>query len=262
MRSLKVFALVSVSVLVASLTFPAELLAQRHRPHGRARVVVSAGYFPYYSPYHWGAFYGSPFWGPWPPHPYAYYGAYRYASEVRIQTTPREAEVYVDGYLVGTVDDFDGWSQRLRLRPGEHEIELFLEGHRPFREKNLYRPGVTYRIRAALEKAGPDDPPATRPRPQPGSGASETPAAREWPRGERRGAFGTLVVRTQPADAVVIVDGERWDRPAGDAQLSLQLSAGSHEVEVRLDGHRPYLSTVEVRPGEVTSLNVSLPAEP
>ena len=74
--------------------------------------------------------------------------------------TPREAEVYVDGYLVGTVDDFDGWSQRLRLQPGEHEIELYLEGHRSVRQKMLFRPGETYKIRAALEKIAPGDEPA------------------------------------------------------------------------------------------------------
>ena len=66
----------------------------------------------------------------------------------------------------------------------------------------------------------------------------------------------------QPADAVVVVDGERWDRPEGDARLSVELSAGPHQVEVRKDGHRAYTSTVQVRAGEVTTLNVSLPVEP
>ena len=74
--------------------------------------------------------------------------------------TPREAEVYVDGYLVGTVDDFDGWSQRLRLQPGEHEIELYLEGYRSVRQKMLFRPGETYKIRTVLEKSPPGEEPS------------------------------------------------------------------------------------------------------
>ena len=74
--------------------------------------------------------------------------------------------------------------------------------------------------------------------------------------------FGTLSIRVQPADAVVVVDGERWDRPDGDPRLSVELSAGAHQVEVRKDGHKPYVSNVQVRSGEVTTLNVSLPVEP
>ena len=66
----------------------------------------------------------------------------------------------------------------------------------------------------------------------------------------------------QPGDAVVVVDGDRWDRPDGDPRLSLELSAGTHEVEVRKQGHRTYVASVTVRAGEVTTLNVSLPVEP
>ena len=49
--------------------------------------------------------------------------------------TPRDAEVYVDGYYAGDVDDFDGTFQRLRVEPGEHEIEIYKDGFRPFRQK-------------------------------------------------------------------------------------------------------------------------------
>ncbi len=37
---------------------------------------------------------------------------------------PRDAEVYVDGYYAGIVDDFDGFFQRLTLEVGPHEIEV------------------------------------------------------------------------------------------------------------------------------------------
>ena len=274
MRSFKLPQIICVlALLVAGLVPPSDALAQRHRPGARGRVAVGVGY-PYYSPFYWGSYYGSPFWGHygyWPP-PYGYYGGYDYASDLRIMATPREAEVYVDGYLVGTVDDFDGWSQRLRIQPGEHEIELYLEGHRSVRQKMLFRPGETYKIRAALEKIAPGDEPAVRPTPAPGT----APPGRgpEYPAPPDRGypppptsaspsarGFGTLAIRVQPADAVVVVDGERWDRPDSDPRLSVELSAGLHQVEVRKDGHKAYTSTVQVRAGEVTTLNVSLPAE-
>ena len=270
MRSRRLICLFSAATLVGLLAVPAEVLAQRRwHGHGRARVVVGLGYYPYYSPYYWHSFY-SPFWGPWYWPPVYGYGYRSYASDVRVMATPREAEVYVDGYLVGTVDDFDGWSQRLRLQPGEHEIELFLDGYRSVRQKMLLRPGETYKIRASLEKADPADPPAIRP--TPGAATDGGTAERGRPRmareprrppvgrGEARG-FGTLAIRVQPADAVILVDGERWERPEGDARLSLDLAPGPHEVEVRRDGHRTYRATVEVTPGEITSVNVSLPID-
>ena len=262
MRSRRVVVFCSATALAALLAWPADVLAQRHG-HGHVRVAV--GYYPYYAPYYWYGFY-SPFWGPWYWPPMYAYGYYSYASEVRVLATPREAEVYVDGYLVGTVDDFDGWSQRLRIQPGEHEIELFLEGYRSVRQKMLFRPGETYKIRATLERADASDSPATRPTPAPGTATAEPPMPsgpeRERPPVHRAGAqgFGTLAIRVQPSDAVVLVDGERWDRPEGEARLSLDLAPGPHDVEVRRDGHRTYRTTIEVKPGEITTVNVSLPA--
>jgi hypothetical protein len=256
-----------MAVVIGGLVLPSDALAQ-HRGHGRV-VVVGGGFYPYYSPFYWGAFYGSPFWGPygyWPPY-YGFYPAYDYASEVRVLATPREAEVYVDGYLVGTVDDFDGWSQRLRLQPGEHEIELYLEGYRSVRQKTLFRPGETYKIRAVLERADPGEAPAARPLPIPGAAPATGPdpypggATNPLPPAGAHG-FGTLAIRVQPGDATVLVDGERWDRPAGEVRLTLELSAGSHQVEVRKDGYTTYTATVQIRSGEVTPLNVSLPSQP
>ena len=263
---------VFAAVALVGLLLPGDVLAQRG-PHGpRTRVVVGVGWgsphwSPFWSPFHspfWGPYwspYWSPFWGPvfWPP---VGMSALGFVSEVRIQAMPREAEGFVDGFLVGIVDDFDGWSQRLRLAPGEHEIELFLDGHRSVRERMLFRPGETYRIRATLEKADPSEPPATRPAPS----ARDTrplddPASvrNAEPRSSEARGFGTLSVRVQPSDAVILVDGERWDRPEGDARLTLELAPGRHDIEVRRDGHVTYRSTVEVRPGQVSSVNVSLP---
>ncbi len=266
-RSLPVCVL---ALLVGGLVLPHDALAQHHR----GRVFVAVGY-PYYSPFYWGSYYGTPFWGPYGYWPfYGFYGGYYdYASDVRVMATPREAEVYVDGYLVGTVDDFDGWSQRLRLQPGEHEIELYLEGHRSVRQKMLFRPGETYKIRAALEKIAPGEEPPARPAPAPGAAQPQGPDYMPPPRGSQpqppstasgsaQRDFGTLAIRVQPADAIVVVDGERWDRPDGDPRLSVELSAGTHQVEVRKDGHKTYTGSVQVRAGDVTTLNISLPVEP
>jgi hypothetical protein len=41
----------------------------------------------------------------------------------------------------------------------------------------------------------------------------------------------------------------------------VQLSDGSHRVEIRKSGYRTYTSTVRVRSGETVTLNVSLSPE-
>ncbi len=46
-----------------------------------------------------------------------------------MKVKPAEASVYVDGYYVGVVDDFDGVFQRLRLEPGPHHLEIRLPEH-------------------------------------------------------------------------------------------------------------------------------------
>jgi hypothetical protein len=70
-------------------------------------------------------------------------------------------------------------------------------------------------------------------------------------------AYGSLAIRVQPRDAQVIVNGEEWESPdAGN--IILQLSEGTHRVEVRREGYRSYTAEVRVRRGETASLNVSL----
>jgi hypothetical protein len=39
----------------------------------------------------------------------------------------------------------------------------------------------------------------------------------------------------------------------------VELAGGSHRVEVRKEGFKPYTTTIQIRPGEAQSLNVSLP---
>jgi len=79
------------------------------------------GYF-YYSPWGWNPYYSSP--------QYAYgyggtYAAYGYdVGSVKLKVKPRDAEVYVDNYFAGYVDDFDGIFQSLKVETGGHRIEI------------------------------------------------------------------------------------------------------------------------------------------
>lgn len=113
------------------------------RPNNQTVVVVpgtpaGAWYYyrgrryPYY-PYGTVGIFGSrPYW--YPPHygvtvqPYVRPTGRRY-GELRLRIRPREAEVYVDGYYAGLVDNFDGRFQSLRLLPGPHHIEVVAPGY-------------------------------------------------------------------------------------------------------------------------------------
>ena len=69
------------------------------------------------------------------------------------------------------------------------------------------------------------------------------------------------MIRVQPAGADVLIDGDRWSGPEGDERLLLQVSEGTHHIEVRKTGYRPFGADVPIRRGETTPLNVSLPPE-
>ena len=62
-------------------------------------------------------------------HPYYPY-SYRqrvvnpYMGSLRLQVKPRDAKVFLDGYYVGLVDSFDGFTQRLRLKEGTYQVEI------------------------------------------------------------------------------------------------------------------------------------------
>jgi len=75
------------------------------------------GYYPF------GPWYGYGGYGPYPPAAYTYPG-----GSLRLKIKPRNGQVYVDGYFVGVVDEFDGIFQRLHLEAGPHRIEVRVPG--------------------------------------------------------------------------------------------------------------------------------------
>jgi hypothetical protein len=268
-----------------------------------ARPVYGGYYRPYYRPYYYSSFYYpyyypgfySPFyfgfsWGyPYSYAPYYYapyaYGPYAYApyygplvydtASARLQVTPRNTQVYVDGYFAGLVDEFDGYMQRLNVAPGTHELQLYLDGHRTFTQKVLFTRGNTVKLIHAMQPLGPGETLAPPPKPieQPRA-RSNRPEGRNRmqpeydrqgpapaPRGGEQSDFGSLLLRVRPTDAEILVDGEAWNTPeAPEAKdhFVIELAEGSHRVEVRKNGFQTYSTTVRVRRGETVRLNVSL----
>lgn len=123
-------------------------------------------FYSYYSPYYssrwtWGR-YGmwydpfSPFgyYDPLYVDPYLYgYGGFGYSGggtggyapssegsvpreatgSVRLRVKPAHAKVYLDGTLMGTVDEFDGLTSHLAATAGRHEIEVRADGYAPMK---------------------------------------------------------------------------------------------------------------------------------
>lgn len=281
---LKRLSLIAVLAGLAIAASPPDAAAQVRRVPARRVVIVPTYVAPlgFYDP--WFGFYDYQ-WG-YPPYgPYGPYRRYNIApdSSVRLEVKPRQAEVFVDGYYAGIVDDFDGTFQRLHLPPGEHEITLYLEGYRSVQRHVYLTPDNTFKIRLDMDKLGPGEQPDARPQPTapPGDGpGSPSPAyppppprgqagrrppppqgppppqARS-PRGEAS-AYGSLAIRVQPADADVMIDGEKWSAPENQEPLVVDMPEGRHTIQVQKAGYRTYITDVDVRRGETTALNVSL----
>ncbi|MFI5185016.1 MAG: PEGA domain-containing protein, partial [Vicinamibacteria bacterium] len=102
-------------------------------------------------------------------------------SAARIEVTPKEAEVYLDGRFVGKVSEFHGFTQRLEVHPGGRDFSLYLDGYRTIHEKLYFQPGTTYKIKGSMEKVGAGEASGPRPEPLPIPRRPEPAIVREMP---------------------------------------------------------------------------------
>jgi hypothetical protein len=145
---------------------------------GRRTVIVQPrGYYgyPYYYPryyypyssFYYGAGYFDTFgywgagWGPgfgYSAYPYGGYGYPGYAysgygyntGRVRLEVQPRDAEVFIDGYYAGQVDDFDGRLQGLTLETGGYSVEIRKPGWETLTFDVRVTPGRTTHYKGEL----------------------------------------------------------------------------------------------------------------
>lgn len=259
--------LVTTAIVAASLVWPSTADAQRHRSRRPAvRSVVYVGGLGWWGPrYVLYDPYWRQGWGPYPPYGYPRYSSrYDLLAAVRLDATPREAEVYVDGYSAGVVDDFDGVFQRLRLEPGGHDITLYLPGYRTETRSLYFRPDSYHRIRIRLEPlaAGETSEPPPAPAARRGDAADRAdrrPRTDEpEPQREAVARVGTLALRVQPEDAEITIDGAPWSAAAGESRLAIRLAEGRHRIEVRKTGYTTYAEEILIQRNRVLSLNVGL----
>ena len=276
------FPLVAVLAASLSLSGPADAQVRARggvriaTPRTSVGVVVGRPYYyrpiyrsfyrplyfdPFFSPYYYRPFY----WYPYTAVGYGY-GHFDGGGSLRVQVLPRDTEIYIDNYYAGTSDDFDGMFQRLHLEPGAHDITLYREGYRSVQQRIYIQATGTFRLRYNMMPLGPGEAPASRPaEPPPPQGAQTAPP--QPPRGAfppppppsavAQARSTSLSIRVLPANAEVLIDGERWESSAED-RLVVQVEPGTHHVEARRDGYRTYATDINVRPGETSTINISL----
>jgi hypothetical protein len=122
-------------------------------------------YLVYPAPYGWRPYGYGPGWSlnfyfgrPYAAYGYGYgaapaYGYYAISPGVaygalRIVDAPPNAQVFVDGYYAGVVDDYDGVFQHLNLQAGAHRIEIEVPGYQRIGVDVHILPGqtITYRV--------------------------------------------------------------------------------------------------------------------
>ena len=122
-------------------------------------VYGGYGYYPYGYPYYYGYPYAYPYGYAYPGYGYAYpppagydvsAGAVAYGG-LKIQGAPRDAQVFVDGYYAGIVDDFDGALQHLNLQAGPHKVEIRAQGRPPVQFDVDIQPGQTVTYHAEMK---------------------------------------------------------------------------------------------------------------
>jgi hypothetical protein len=118
-----------------------------YRPNGYAPGWSLNLYFGRPYPIYGHRVYGSP-WGS-----YGYYAVVPgiACGAIRIVDAPRDAQVFVDGYYAGVVDDYDGVFQHLNLEAGSHHLEIEVDGELLDAFDVYIRPGQTITYRATID---------------------------------------------------------------------------------------------------------------
>ena len=123
--------------------------------------ILPSSRWPYFSSaFGIGAFgsYRDPLWS----QDYGYAGYPAYAQDpfdaagptggLRLKVEPKNAEVFVDGYFAGLVDDFNGHFQQLKLAAGPHRVEVRAPGYAPLVFDVSIQPRHTTEYRGTLQR--------------------------------------------------------------------------------------------------------------
>lgn len=228
---------------------------------------------------HWGPSWG---WQAWTHNP----GRALDPSLTVVDTdiSPERALVVLDGELIGTADDFDGFPDYLYLEPGRYTLEFKLTGYKSLSLEIEAEEGRFFPLKMKLERqAGehveawyknqtkglptrrvfgkPQTAPESvaRPGPDP-SLRSETRGEEREPQRVRVPREAALDLRVSPANAVVFLNGEFVGTAEELRRLErgLAVAAGRHDLEIMAPGKKSRVFRVDIKAGDRQQVVVEL----
>jgi len=120
-------------------------------PYGYGRSRWLWGPYGWYDPWDYDPYYSPSYRERYEEEGYRESESRRLGS-IRLRANPDSAQVFIDGALVGVVDDFNGMSNHLELEGGTHTIELRAEGYQPYTGEINVKVGKTLTERISLKK--------------------------------------------------------------------------------------------------------------
>lgn len=237
------------------------------------------GYYPYYWPWGWGAY---AVVGPGSDYQEGDMGA------LDLDLSPESAQVYLDGQVIGTADDFDGFPSYLWLPKGTYDLVFYKDGFQTIARQYSIYPGVVIDVEDTMARGTsvrPEDIPTKtherrdariREDAERGKDAEqgEAPTWRERVREQRqgeeggqtggvvdaRGEPGRVDIAVQPTDAAVYLDGHLLGSAANlsHAPGGIIVDPGDHVIEVVRPGYASQKKSFKVAAGGQAEIDVEL----
>jgi hypothetical protein len=203
-----------------------------------------------------------------------------------LEVRPRSAEVWVDGFYVGTANQYDGYPRYLWLDAGEHRLVFYKPGYRTAAREFTVHSDAIVRVRTRLDEGESRPPEELFEKPTDRAEArieadrerraraeAATAAAPVWTARWREQSSepavetsepGRLRVSVEPADAAVYLDGRFVGTGSELAALhaGLLVAAGSHRLEVARPGYRSRSEEFELAADEERLVEIALEAQP
>lgn len=285
-----------------------------YRGHGGHSGGHSSGYRGYYGGYrgyyggyrgYYGGYYGGfgypAYYGGWYGWPYAS-GGWGYTAvypavgaahgALDLDVSPESAQIYVDGDLVGTADDYDGFPDFLWLQKGTYDVVIFAPGFQTISRQYSIYGGLVIAVNDTMvrgQETLPQDlvskstvnreerlrrdrenEAEARAYDEAQGGRYDGEEGAAAPSGERvpesldaRGEPGSLRLEIDPDDASVYLDGRflGTGRELARLRAGLIVDPGEHRIEVVRPGRQSEEETFSVRAGEEISLEIELDEE-
>jgi len=197
-------------------------------------------------------------------------------APVELDVAPTGALVYLNGALIGSVNEFSGRPDYLYLDPGQYALEFRLPGYRtrtlPLTARGSGKILIALDLRAEAAGGGATGAPPSPGLPHgrrfgPSFGRESTPAqtppgspGNDQPASGATSASTALVLRISPPSAAVYVDGVLLGtgESLGRLPQGVAVSPGKHRVDVVAPGHAGKTVQADAEAGTTKELAISL----